>query len=128
MIKQVFLSVAIAGCVFLAGCTLIDSAIPINPETGFREATELTKDITGAVPYGGAGLAALLFISNTILFIRKKKTDTGLMATIKAIEAASKDPEMKEMIAKLKTQLAAAHRDVNVQPLINRLLSKIKFS
>jgi len=114
-------------CLFMAGCAALDAAAPINPETGYREPTQLTSDVAGAVPYGSGALAALLFISNAIIFVKKKKTDTGLWATVKAIEVASKDPEMKDMIAKLKLQLAAAHKDVNVTPLINQILSKIKF-
>ena len=114
-------------CVFFVGCSTMDTIAPVNPETGYREATQITKDVTSAVPYGSAGLAALLFISNAVIFVKKKKTDKGLMATIRAIEAASKDPEMKDMIAKLKLQLAEAHKSVDVQPLIQRLLSKIKF-
>ncbi len=128
MFNKVFLLVAVVLCMFMAGCSLIDQAIPVNPETGFREATQITKDVTSAVPYGSGVLAAILFASNTLIFIKKKKTDAGLMATIRAIDAASKDPEMKDMISKLKLQLAEAHKSVNVQPLINRLLSKIKFS
>ena len=121
------LTIAALGCFFMAGCAALDTIAPINPDTGFREATEITKDVADAVPYGSGALAAILFLSNAIIFVKKKKTDAGLWSTIKAIETASKDPEMKDMIAKLKLQLAAAHKDVNVQPLINRLLSKIKF-
>ena len=47
---------------------------------------------------------------------------------IRAIEAASKDPETKDAIAKLKLKLSESHQTANVQPLINTLLSKIKFS
>jgi len=118
---------ALMVCLFFAGCSLLDQTIPVNPETGFREPTQLTSDVAGAVPYGSGALAVVLFISNALIFVKKKKSDDGLMATVKAIELASKDPEMKDMIAKLKTQLATAHKEVNVSPLINRLLSKIKF-
>ena len=121
------LMIGLVFCLFMAGCSLIDTAIPVNPETGFREATQLTSDVAGAVPYGSGALAVLLFASNALIFVKKKKTDAGLMATIRAIEAASKDPAMKDMIAKLKIQLAEAHKGVNATPLINRLLSKIKF-
>jgi hypothetical protein len=125
--KSFLLILAILGCFFMVGCAALDTVAPINPDTGFREATEITKDVADAVPYGSGALAALLFVSNAFIFVQKKKADKGLWATIKAIEAASKDPEMKEMVAKLKLQLAEAHKDVNVSPLINRLLSKIKF-
>ncbi|MBW1672061.1 MAG: hypothetical protein JRJ45_00195 [Deltaproteobacteria bacterium] len=125
--RNQFLILLVLACVFMAGCSLIDATAPINPETGYREATQITKDVADAVPYGSGALAAILFVSNAFIFLGKKKSDKGLWATIKAIEAASKDPEMSEMVAKLKIQLAAAHKDVNVQPLINRLLSRIKF-
>ena len=121
------LLIALMVCLFFAGCSLLDQTIPVNPETGFREPTQITSDVAGAVPYGSGALALLLFISNGIILVKKKKSDDGLMATVKAIELASKDPEMSAMIVKLKQQLAAAHKDVNVSPLINRLLSKIKF-
>lgn len=127
MFNKFVLSIVLIGCLFFAGCSLIDSAIPVNPETGYREPTQLTSDVAGAVPYGSGALAVVLFISNAITFVKKKKSDDGLWATIKAIEAAGKDPEMKEAVAKLKIQLAAAHKEVNVSPLINRLLSRIKF-
>ena len=87
----------------------------------------MTKAVAGSVPYGSGALAVLLFASNALIFVKKRKTDKGFMATIRAIEAASKDPEMKDMVAKLKLQLAEAHKGVNVQPLVNRLLSRIKF-
>ena len=121
------LLIALMVCLFFAGCSLLDQTIPVNPETGFREPTQITSDVAGAVPYGSGALALLLFISNGIILVKKKKSDDGLMATVKAIELASKDPEMSAMIVKLKQQLAVAHKDVNVSPLINRLLSKIKF-
>jgi len=127
MFNKFVLSIVLIGCLFFAGCSLIDSAIPVNPETGYREPTQLTSDVAGAIPYGSGALAAFLFVSNAFIFVSKKKTEKGLWATVKAIEAASKDPEMKEAVAKLKIQLAAAHKEVNVSPLINRLLSRIKF-
>jgi len=127
MVKKFCLSIALVGCLFFAGCSLLDQITPVNPETGYREPTQLTSDVAGAVPYGSAGLAVLLFISNAVIFVKKKKSDDGLWATIKAIESAGKDPEMAAMIAKLKLQLSSAHKEVNVSPLINRLLSKIKF-
>jgi len=113
-------------CIFFAGCSLLDNTIPVNPETGYREPTQITKDVAEAVPYGSGALAVLLFISNAVIFVQKKRTGTGLMSTVRTIEAASKDPEMKEMIAKLKLRLAESHKQVNVTPLINTLLSKIK--
>ena len=124
--KILFLTLALI-CFVMAGCATLDKIAPINPETGFREPTQLTQEVAGAVPYGSGAWAVLLFISNSILLVKKRKTDQGLWATVKAIEQASKDPEMKDMVAKLKIQLAAAHKEVNVSPLINRLLSRIKF-
>lgn len=125
--KNLLIICAILVCAFLAGCAALDTIAPVNPETGYREATEITKDAAEAIPYGSGVLAVILGLSNAWILVQKRKTDKGLWSTIKAIESASKDPEMKEMVAKLKLQLAEAHKDVNVQPLINRLLSKIKF-
>lgn len=127
MFKQFVLSIALVGCFFMAGCAALDTIAPVNPETGYREATEITKDVAEAVPYGSGALAVILAISNAWILVKKKQTDAGLWATVKAIDAAAKDPEMKDAIAKLKLQLADAHKEVNVSPLINRLLSKIKF-
>jgi hypothetical protein len=127
MNKVIFIiSLLMLSC--LAGCAALDRTIPINPDTGFREPTDITSEVMNAIPYGPAGLAALLFASNAFLLFKKKKTDAGLASTIKAIEAASKDPEMADMITKLKTKLASAHKEVDVQPLINRVLAKIKFN
>ena len=125
--RQFLLVIALLGCFFMAGCAALDTIAPVNPDTGYREATEITKDVADAVPYGSGALAVILAISNGWILVQKRKTDKGLWATVKAIEAASKDPAMSTMIAQLKVQLAAAHKDVNVQPLINRLLSRIKF-
>ena|SRR3990167_5883918 len=117
----------------LTGCALIDKIAPSrydesgNRIPGTHEASPLAQDAAGAIPYGGVALSVLLLVTNVFEKFKSYKTTKGLMATIRAIELAAKDPETKEAIAKLKVQLSTAHQSANVQPLINRLLAQLKF-
>ena len=120
-------------CLFFSGCALIDKLAPSQIDEsgavipGTHTATTLVKEVADAVPYGGVALSILLLITNGVEIVRSKKTTRGLMATIRTIEEAGDDPKMKEAVAELKILLAKSHSDWNVQPLINRLLSKLKF-
>lgn len=132
MLKPV-LGMMLFVCVLLAGCSLIDRFAPSQIDEqgqvipGTHELTPVAKDVTDAIPYGGVVTSVLLLVLNFVERAKSKKTSDGLMATIRAIEQASKDPETKDAIARLKIQLSEAHQSANVQPLINRLLSQIKF-
>ena len=130
-------AVAILGCLVLlsfAGCAFLEKLAPSQVDEqgaaipGTHELTPLAKDVSDAIPYGGVATSVLLLAWNLVERTKANKTTAGLMSTIRAIEVASKDPETKEAIEKLKVQLAEAHQSVNVQPLVNRLLSKIKFN
>ncbi len=131
--KRMLMVLGIIGIVFVTGCAALDKVAPSkvdeagNQIPGSRELTPFSKDVTDAIPYGGVVASGLLLVINFIEKAKANKTTTGLMATIRAIELAAKDPELKDAIAKLKIQLSEAHQSVNVQPLINRLLAQIKF-
>lgn len=127
MLSFIAVLLVFGGCAFMAKVApsaLDESGAPIP---GTHELSPVAKDVSDAVPYGGVITSFLLLGWNFVERARAKKTSDGLMATIRAIEAASKDPEIQDAIAKLKLQLANAHQTANVQPLINRLLSQIKF-
>ena len=130
-------AVMILGCLVLfsfAGCAFLEKLAPSQVDEqgasipGTHELTPLAKDVSDAIPYGGVATSVLLLAWNFVERAKSSKTTAGLMSTIRAIEAAAKDPETQDAIAKLKLQLAEAHRSVNVQPLVNRLLAKIKFT
>ena len=121
------IGLTVAGCAFLESVapSAVDEAGVAIP--GTHELSPLAKDVSDAVPYGGVATTIFLLVWNFAERTKSRKTTAGLMSTIRAIELASQDPETKEAIEKLKLQLAEAHQSVDVQPLINRLLAKIKF-
>ena len=123
----------VAVLVVLGGCAFLQKVAPSQIDEqgsvipGTHELSPLAQDVAGAIPYGGVASTFLLLVWNFVERAKSKKTATGLMATIRAIELASQDPETKDAIAKLKLQLAEAHQSANVQPLVNRLLAQLKF-
>lgn len=132
MNKAVMLSF-IAVLLVFGGCAFMNKVAPSaldevgQPIAGTHELTPLAKDVTGAIPYGETAAGILLFAWNFWERAKSKRTEKGLMATIRAIEAAGNDPATQEAIAALKLKLADAHKTADVQPLVNRLLSQIKF-
>lgn len=118
--------------VLFAGCALLNKAAPSQldemgqPIPGTHTANPVVENVAASIPYGSVGLNALLLLTNFIEIYREKKIKKGLMATIRAIEQASKDPKIQDAIAKLKELLANAHSAADVQPLINDLIAKIK--
>ena len=131
--NKVILGLGIVLVCTFSGCAFLEKVAPSqvdetgNVIPGTHELIPLAKDVSGAIPYGGVATSIFLLAWNFVERAKSKKTTVGLMATVRAIEAAAKDPETKEAIEKLKIQLAEAHQSVDVQPLVNRLLAKIKF-
>lgn len=131
--KKLFIVLFFAFVICLAGCAMLNKIAPSqndvegNPLPGTHELIQPVKDVTDAIPYGGVATSVLLLVWNFLEKAKANKTTAGLMSTIRAIEAASKDPEIKDAIAKLKIKLAESHQTANVTPLIKQLLSKIKF-
>ena len=117
----------------LSGCAMLQKIAPSKTDAegnvipGTHALIPIAQETANAIPYGGVASTVLLLVWNVFERAKSKKTTTGLMATIRAIEAAAKDPETKEAVAKLKVMLSEAHQSANVQPLINRLLASIKF-
>lgn len=115
------------------GCAFLNKVAPSaldeqgNPVPGTHELSPLAKDVTGAVPYGDLVALIGLGVWNFVERAKSKKKEDGLLATFRAIEAAGKDPATQEAISALKLKLADAHKTADVQPLVNRLLSQIKF-
>lgn len=123
----------IAVLLVFGGCAFMNKVAPSamdeagNPIVGTHELSPLAKDVTGAIPY--VDLIALigLGIWNFAERVRANKNKKGLMATIRAIEVAGNDPATQEAVAAIKLKLSEAHKTADVQPLVNRLLSQIKF-
>lgn len=116
------------------GCVLLSKIAPPQidergqPIPGTHQLTPLAQAGADAIPFGGVAASFLLLITNFLEIAKSKKTKKGLIATIRAIEEASQDPAIKDAIAQLKIKLASAHKSADVQPLINELLAKLKFS
>lgn len=116
-----------------SGCAMLQRAAPSqmdetgNAIPGTHQLTPLAQSTADAIPYGGVVASVFLLAMNFFEVAKSKKTKNGLMATIRAIEAASKDPDIKDAIAKLKLLLKESHQTANVQPLINELLAKVKY-
>ena len=131
--KRITLFFLVLALSMVVGCAFLEKVAPPQIDEqgvtvpGTHQLTPLAQDVAGAIPYGGVATTVMLLIWNFFEVEKARKTSTGLMATIRAIEVASKDPEIKDAIEKLKVQLAAAHQSANVQPLINRLLAQLKF-
>lgn len=124
------ITLIVPGCAWLAEqgnkAAPCDKDAAGNCIPGTHKATDTTKDAADAVPYGKAALAVILFGWNFVERFRANKLEKGLKSTILAIEKTGKDPETASAIAALKIELAQAHQMVNVQPLINNILARLK--
>lgn len=127
MLSFIAVLLVFGGCAFMAKVAPSSLDEAGQPIPGTHELTPLAKDVTGAIPYGESAAAILLFAWNFSERVRANKNQKGLMATIRAIEAAGNDEATKEAVAAIKLKLAEAHKTADVQPLVNRLLSQIKF-
>lgn len=150
--KKELLGILLVSVLVFSGCkalgTTLNTVAPnqtqqvIDPVTntvsnveivGTHTLTPLAKDTADAIPYGTViSSIFLLAINGFQLFqarlakIKADKTATGLIATVQAIEQASKDSTIAPAIAKLKVLLANNHQVADVQPLINDILARLK--
>ena len=126
------LLVLMLGCFFMAGCSLLDKAAPAQYDAsgkeipGSRVPTEFTKAVADTVPYGNVALNLILLLTTVAAVYKQKKTETGLIATLKAGQQAAADPATAEAWEKLKQVYADAHNSAGLTGYINELLAKIK--
>ena len=126
------LGVVAVGCFFLAGCALLDQALPPqldqagNPIPGSRQPSFVTQAIADTVPYGGVVLNVLLLALAGYEKFRQNKVEKGLLATLKAGELMAKDPAMAELWQKVKEAYEKAHDQAGVTQIINQYLAKLK--
>ena len=92
---------------------------------GTHEVIRPIKSVTDNLPYGEAAVGIMLLAWNFVEKAKAAKNKKGLMATVRAIEQAAKDPDMAEAIAKLKIILSNAHDVAEVQPLLRELLKRV---
>lgn len=125
--KNVFL-ISIVFCFIFSGCTwLSETVAPVNPESGKHELSQTAKIVTDtAGPYGQAAGTILLLVLNGIQWVKNKKTESGLISTVKAINDYKNDLLTKADVEKLKQYLSSAHNAAGVTLLINNLLAKVK--
>ena len=114
-----------------AGCSFLERIAPSqvdeagNPIPGTHEVIKPIADVTDHIPYADVGIGIFLLVWNGVERYRRKKTESGLVATVKAINAVIKDPETKTDVEKLKAELEKAHDVANVLPLIKSILAKV---
>ena len=127
IVLSIVLSLGIAGCAFMAKVAPSQMDESGNVIPGTHELSPLAKDTAQAIPYGEVVVGIGLLVWNFVERVKRNKTTSGLVATMRAIETASKEPGTTESITRLKQLLAENHKGANVQPLINRLLAQIKY-
>ena len=82
-------------------------------------------NITDQVPYADVVVGVALLIWNGVERFRRKKTEKGLFATVRAIKSVLNDPTTKTHVDKIKSELSKAHDSADVTPLIKSILAKI---
>ena len=131
--KRKILSYA-AGCLLilsLTGCAFMNRLLPGqvdaagNPIPGTHAANVLTETATGALPMGSLALNALLLVWNSIEKYKSKKTSTGLLATVKALNQVKNDPALIKQWEQIKTILENNHDAAGVTATIKNILAKI---
>lgn len=116
---------------FLSGCAFLEKIAPSGvdelgaPVPGTHAVIQPVKSVTDAIPYGEAAVGIMLLVWNFIEKAKANKNQKGLMATVRAIEQAGKDPDIKEAVKKIKTILSNAHDIAEVQPLLRELLKRV---
>ena len=97
-----------------------------NPVPGTHELTETANTVASNFgPYGSAAAAIPLLIWNFVELVRAKRDQRGLIATVKAIDEAAKNPTIKEAAEKIKVYLGSAHKIAGVNKTIDGLLTKV---
>ena len=120
----------LAMVLLFSGCSLLSKIAPPQYDEsgqavpGTHDVIQPVKSVVGNIPYANPVLGILLLCWNFAETFRANKTQKGLMATVRAIEQAANDPEIKEAVAKIKGYLSNAHDIAEVQSLIKSALSK----
>lgn len=118
--------------VIFTGCAWLESVAPSQvDEQGNKIPGTHTLNPTGqaladnAGVFGGLATAIPLLIWNFVELTKAKKDQKGLVATIKAIKAASDDPKVKSAWDTIKAYLENAHDVAGVKQRIQDLLAKL---
>lgn len=118
--------------VFMAGCATLERIAPSavdeqgNVIPGTHALTDTGKAIAGNLgPWGQAAAAIPLLVWNFFELAKAKRDQKGLIATVKALHQASKDPKTKEAFEKIKEYLKNAHSVAGVDANIKALLAKL---
>ena len=74
--------------------------------------------------YGEVAVGIPLLVWNFVERVRRKKSDGGLMATVRALKEAADDPNTKEAFELIKSKLKSAHKVAGVEGLIKGLIAK----
>jgi hypothetical protein len=133
---RVFLLFMMILSLSFAGCAMLEKIAPAevnelgNPIPGTHELTPIASTVSQNLgPYGAAAATGVVWLLNFIELAkvkrREQETNNAFLATVRAIDQARTDPNLKEQWDKLKAYLKNAHSSAGSGGVVSQFLSKL---